>query len=39
MIINYQRKRPEVMKMTVSWKRSNNRSEGDCEGEESLFEY
>ena len=41
MIINYlpiQRKRLEIMNMTVSWKRFNNRTEEDYEGEESLFE-
>ena len=37
MIINYPRKRPEIVKVTVSWKRFNNRIEGDFE-EESLFE-
>ena len=39
MIINYPRKRPEIMKMmVVTWKRFNNKTEGDCEGEESFFE-
>ena len=31
-------KRLEIMKMMVSWKRSNNRREEDCEEEESLIE-
>ena len=30
MVINYPRKRPEIMKMMVSWKRFNNRTEGPC---------
>ena len=38
MISNYPQKRPEIMKMTVSWKRFNNRTERDSEEEESLFE-
>ena len=37
MIINYPRKRTEIVKVTVSWKRFNNRIEGDFE-EESLLE-
>ena len=35
--IPIQRERPEIMKMTVSWKRFNKTIEGDFE-EESLFE-
>ena len=35
--IPIQRKRLEIMKMMVSWKRFNNRTEGGFE-EESLFE-
>ena len=38
MIINHPQKRSEIMKMMVSWKRFNNRTEVGCEGEESLFE-
>ena len=34
----YNEKQPEIKKMTVSWKRFTNMTEGDCEGEESLFE-